>query len=114
MALKVTPKPTFTVTVEIPPSGDDIEVTYRFKSADEFTAWRESSVSAGKVARNDVELLVEVIADIKGLEADDGKPVSYGAGTLAEWAVRYPALCLALFNAYHAALFGLPGARTKN
>lgn len=114
MPLKVTPRPTFTVPVEIPPAGDEIEVTYRFKTAKDFTAWRESSVADGKVARNDVELLSEVVADIKGLQDDDGVPIAYGATTLGEWAARYPALCLALFNAYHAALFGLPGARTKN
>lgn len=114
MALRVTPRPTFAVTVEVPPSGDEIEVTYRFKTADEFTAWRQSSVVDGRIARNDVEMLRDVIEDIRGLESDDGKAVAYGQATLAEWAPRYPALCLALFNAYQAALFGLPGARTKN
>jgi hypothetical protein len=108
--LKINPQPTFTADVKVPVPGSDnpasMTLTFKHMGRAAVKAWVSNSAGLA-----DPEMLSKVIEGWRGVEADDGAPVSYSQAALANVLDAYSGAGSAIFDAY---LAELSGNREKN
>lgn len=104
MGFRYVPNPTFPATVQITVPGAaapaPLEVVFKHKSRKEAEAWF-ASIDKSTL---DIDVVAEIVADMPGLEDEQGQPVPYSREVLARLLDEYHIAGLEILLAYRTAL----------